>query len=89
MVKKYVKKNKEKMKKEKISNNEKEEEDIKENIISNNKSETLNDLKDIDLQKLSKAMDKELAHNLLSTPKEKIYKEEIKITSSKKPENQK
>ena len=40
------------MKKEKLSNNEKEEEDIKENIISNNKSETLNDLKDIDLKKL-------------------------------------
>ena len=87
MVKKNVKKAKKKTKKEKISNNEKEkEEDVKENLFDNNKSETLNDLKNIDLQKISKIIEKELTENLLSNQKEDIYKGEIKIISSKKTE---
>ena len=61
MVKKSAKKSKKRInKKESIDKNEEKEE------INNNKSEILIESKDIDLQKFSKAINKELSQNIIS-----------------------
>ena len=79
MAKRSIKRKNKKSKNETKKDEDKSDanEDIKDNI-NNNKQDLSGDIKDIDLQKLSKAIDKELSQNLLSSSnKNNLAKEEI------------
>lgn len=82
MVKKSAKKSKKRInKKESIDKNEEKEE------INNNKSEILTESKDIDLQKFSKAIDKELSQKIIYTEKNLLKEEKNKNQIEKNGES--